>query len=88
VELSEENLRKIVEGEPVGKYPPFLSGSYKDCDTYANKLAKKIANLKTIEAELLTDSYGSGFASYYELFITKKDKSYYFDKEYDEPIFR
>ncbi len=78
--LTEENIRKIVEGVPVGSFGPFLKHDTKECNAYAKKLCKKIESIKSLEVELMDDSYGSGYASYYDLFLTKRDKSVYSDK--------
>ncbi|WP_163831843.1 hypothetical protein [Spartinivicinus ruber] len=79
--INESNIRKIVGRYPVGDFPPFSNSDTKACNQYARKLCNKIESSKVLEVILEPDSYGSGYASYFDLFITKKDKSFYVQKD-------
>lgn len=75
MDLNEENLRKIVKGIPVGSFSPFIDADYQGANNYALKLSKKLQENKVLAVEQERESYGCGYASYYDLFITKKDGS-------------
>lgn len=79
--IDENNIRTIVSGEVVGDFSPYLEGSIDTCDEYARKVIKKLEKSPILEVEKELDDYGSGYASYFDVFITKKDKSHYIQRE-------
>lgn len=78
--INEQNLRKIIAGVPVGDYPPFNQGRAKSANACARQLCKKITALRMLDVTQSLDSYGSGYASYFDIFITKSDKSSTIDR--------
>ena len=73
--FSEEYLRRIVRDEVVGDFPPFTLGSIAKTENYIRKIIARLASISTISVEADFTSYGSGFASYVELRISKRDRS-------------
>jgi|GEM_PF-6912823 hypothetical protein len=81
MDLNESNIKSVVNGVPVGDFSPFSDSEVEACDAYAKKLCKKIEECYSLEVISELDSYGSGYASYFDLFVTKRDKSQYTQKE-------
>ena len=73
--FSEEYLRRIVRDEVVGDFPPFTLGSIAKTENYIRKIIARLASISTILVDADFYSYGSGFASYVELRISKRDQS-------------
>jgi hypothetical protein len=73
--FSEDYLRHIVRREVVGDFPPFTLGSVAKTENYIRKIVAHLASISTILVEADFDSYGSGFASYVEVRISKRDQS-------------
>lgn len=73
--FSEEYLYRIVRREVVGDFPPFTLGSIAKTENYIRKIIARLASISTISVEADFTSYGSGFASYVELRISKRDRS-------------
>ncbi len=71
----EEYLRRIVNDEVVGNFPPFTLGSIAKIESYIRKILAHLSSISTLLIEADFDSYGSGFASYVEVKIAKKDGS-------------
>jgi hypothetical protein len=73
--FSEEYLRRIVRDEVIGDFPPFSLGSIAKTENYIRKIVARLASVSTIIVEADFSSYGSGFASYVEIRISKRDRS-------------
>jgi hypothetical protein len=73
--FSEEYLRRIARNEVVGDFPPFTLGSITKTENYIRKMVARLASISTILVEADFDNYGSGFASYVEVRISKRDRS-------------
>ena len=72
--FSDSYLRRIITGDVVGDFPPFTNGSVDKIDKYIRKIIARLAS-DTLLIEADFSSHGSGFASYVEVRITKKDGS-------------
>jgi hypothetical protein len=59
----------------VGDFPPFTSGSITKTDNYIRKIVARLSSNATLLVEGDFTSYGSGFASYVEVRVSKKDRS-------------
>ena len=73
--FSEAYLRSITTNKVVGDFPPFTSGSTSKTDNYIRKIVARLSDIATLLVEADFTSYGSGFASYVEVRISKKDRS-------------
>lgn len=75
--FSNEELKRIIETNPVGDFYPFNLKEYNDvaADEYISKVVGSLAAIKNLAYETEFDSYGSGYASYVEVFCYKKDGS-------------
>ena len=73
--FSEAYLRSIVTDRVVGDFPPFTSGSREETDDYIRKIIARLATSSSMQFEADFNSYGSGFASYVEVRVSKKDGS-------------
>lgn len=73
--FSEDYLRSIVTSKVVGDFPPFTSGSISKTDNYIRKVVARLASIATLLVEADFSSYGSGFASFVEVRVSRKDQS-------------
>ncbi|MCP3776427.1 hypothetical protein NLX71_24585 [Paenibacillus sp. MZ04-78.2] len=75
--LTNEQLKRIIEGKPVGDYYPYNMKEYdsKPIDDYLSKVIGSLNQINSLEFESIFDHYGSGFASYVDVFCWKKDGS-------------
>ena len=73
--FSEDYLRRMVRAEVTGDFPPFTLGSITKVENYIRKLVARLATSPTLVVEADFNSYGSGFASYVEVRISKRDGS-------------
>jgi hypothetical protein len=73
--FSEEYLRCIVRKEVIGDFPPFTLGSIAKTENYIRKIVARLASISTLLVDANFTNYGSGFASYVELRISKRDGS-------------
>lgn len=73
--FSDDYLRSIVTGQVVGDFPPFTSGSISKTDNYIRKVVARLSSIATLLAEADFSSYGSGFASFVEVRVSRKDQS-------------
>jgi hypothetical protein len=73
--FSEEYLHRIVRHEVVGSFPPFTLGSIAKIETYIRKIVARLTSISTLLVDADFTSYGSGFASYVTIRISKRDRS-------------
>jgi hypothetical protein len=73
--FSEDFLRKICEAKVLGDFEPFKSGKIKDIEKYIKRILGDIKAENKILSKADFNSYGSGFASYVDVSISKQDKS-------------
>ena len=73
--FSEEFLRALCEVKVVGDFPPFDTGKIEDVQQYIKHILGQIGARKDVFVKADFDSYGSGFASYVAVKISKKDRS-------------
>lgn len=71
--FGEDYLRRLVRGEVTGDFPPFSLGSITKTENYIRKLVARLAAVSTLLVEADFDSYGSGFASYVEVRVSRRD---------------
>ena len=73
--FTEEFLRKMCAGNVIGDFSPFDSGKIKEVEEYLKKLVGHLSGNHKIVLKADFDSYGSGFASYVSIKVSKRDKS-------------
>ncbi|MGI4760701.1 MAG: hypothetical protein ACRYF0_08350 [Janthinobacterium lividum] len=73
--FSDDYLRRIVDAEVVGDFPPFTLGSITKTENYIRKILARLVASPTLLIEEDFNSYGSGFASYIEVKVSKRDGS-------------
>ena len=72
---TEETLRLLAQECVVGDFHPFDSGEIDTVEQYIKKIVKKLQQNPRLIVEADFDYYGSGFASYINIHISKKDGS-------------
>ncbi len=73
--FTEEYLRNLVSGKVQGNFAPFSTGDLFAVENYIKQMLGRLKNSRTVKIEADYDAYGSGFASYISVKISKKDKS-------------
>lgn len=72
---SEEFLRQLAKDKVMGDFPPFTAGNIAEVEKYIKALVGRIKDNHQLFVEPDFSYYGSGFASYVPVRISKKDKS-------------
>lgn len=72
--LTENFLKKVIQGKRVGDFYPFIQGDDAQMEHYISHLVGEIGGLKGLLYEADFDHYGSGFASYVSVFLWKKEE--------------
>jgi len=73
--FSENYLRQLVGGAVMGDFGPFTLSSLDETERYLRQIVARLASLPALLVEADFSSYGSGFASYIEVRIARKDHS-------------
>ena len=69
--LTEEQLRKVVAGRPVGGDWPYRGGSEADVENHLRRAVDAIRSTGLLLVDADFDHYGSGYASYVHAFCEK-----------------
>ncbi len=72
--LTENLLKKVIQGKRVGDFYPFIQGDDAQMEHYISHLVGEIGGLKGLLYEADFDHYGSGFASYVSVFLWQKEE--------------
>jgi hypothetical protein len=75
MEFKEEYLKRLIQLEVAGDFPPYNSGNMNHTDDYIQQIILKLKAIPELIVTTEAESYGSGFASYSHISISKKDKS-------------
>jgi hypothetical protein len=75
MEFTESYLRRIINLEVAGDFAPYNSGDRKNTDEYIQKIIVRLQSIPEFIITTEAESYGSGFASFTHISISKKDKS-------------
>lgn len=75
MDFSEEFLRELCDGKVVGDFPPFDTGRIEDVKEYIKHILGQIGARNDVFVNADFNSYGSGFASYVSVKISRKDKT-------------
>lgn len=75
--FSNDQLKRTTETKPVGDFYPYNMEEYdhEAIDNYISKVVGSLATIRSVKYEAIFDSYGSGFASYVDVFCWKRDGS-------------
>lgn len=73
--FSETYLRTLVKGDVQGDFEPFINNETQYVVDYIQQMLGRLKNRNSIKIQADFTAYGSGFASYINVKITKKDKS-------------
>jgi hypothetical protein len=73
--FSEEFLRKLCEQKVCGDFEPFKSNNQDLTEGYIRKKVETLEGIKTLNVKADFDHFGSGYASFVEIRISKADKS-------------
>lgn len=71
--FSKEELIKIINCQSIGSFFPYHGGSEEDIEKYIKAIITDINNSSIIQADADYSMYGSGYASYVDVFCYKKD---------------
>ena len=71
--FSIEELKRIIDCQSVGSFFPYQGGNEEDIEKYIKTIVADINNSSIIQAEADYSMYGSGYASYVDIFCYKKD---------------
>jgi hypothetical protein len=74
VEITNEILEQIIAGKPVGNHEAYKNGSHNKIKGHIKATIHDLGQSRIIALEI-QDSYGSGYASYVDVFCYKKDRS-------------
>lgn len=72
---SEDFLRKLAKEKVIGDFYPFDTGDLDKVEDYIRQVVDRLKSNHTINVEADFDYYGSGFASYISIRISKRDNS-------------
>jgi hypothetical protein len=72
---SEEFLNQLAKEKVIGDFPPFDTGDIDEVEKYIKAIIGRLKDNYQIIVEPDFNYYGSGFASYINVRISKKDKS-------------
>jgi hypothetical protein len=72
VEITNEILERVIAGEPVGEHEAFKNGSHHKIKGHIKATIHDLEQSKNIVLET-EDSYGSGYASYVDVFCYKPE---------------
>jgi hypothetical protein len=75
MKYTEDYLRRLCNREIIGDFPPFDGQDTKEVIYYIQKLVGRLKNNHHLLVEADFKSYGSGYASYVPVKISKRDKS-------------
>lgn len=70
--LSESQLRMLIAGQPFGDFPPYQQGDQEGIEGYLRRIVAGLTRSKLIEVEAIFNHYGSGYASYVDIFCYKR----------------
>ncbi len=73
MQFSDEELKKIINQQPIGSCFPFENGTRNQIIYYLRKVIDDIGDSKVLNAEI--QSFGVGYASYIDVFCYKRDGS-------------
>ncbi|WP_166244023.1 hypothetical protein [Paenibacillus turpanensis] len=68
-------MQQIIQGELVGDFFPYFGGTNKQVIFYLKELVGRLERSRLLTFEADFRSYGSGYASYVDVFCYKKDGS-------------
>jgi hypothetical protein len=74
VEITNEILERMIAGKPVGDHEAYKNGSHNKIKGHIKATIHDLEQSRIIALET-QDSYGSGYASYVDVFCCKKDRS-------------
>jgi hypothetical protein len=74
VEITNEILERVIAGKPVGEHEAYRNGSHNKIKGHIKATIHDLEQSRIIALET-QDSYGSGYASYVDVFCYKKDRS-------------
>ncbi len=72
---SEDFLRALAGEQVVGNFPPFSGGNFEEVEDYIRRIAGRLRDNPHVLVEPDFSHYGSGFASYTNIRISKRDHS-------------
>ncbi len=73
MEITNEILEKIIAGKPVGDVAPYSGGSHNVIKGFLKDTVHDFEQSKLFDLEVESESYGSGYASFWDLFCYKKN---------------
>jgi hypothetical protein len=73
--FTETYLRNLAADRVQGDFTPFNQNDIYEVEAYIKGMLGRLSDNKSINVQADFDNYGSGFASYINVKITKKDKS-------------
>ncbi|MCB2410148.1 hypothetical protein [Hymenobacter lucidus] len=73
--FDEDFLKQLAKDEVRGNFPPFHTGNIKQVEKYVKVIVDRLKDDHQLIVEPDFSYYGSGFASYIPVRISKKDKS-------------
>lgn len=73
--FNETYLRTLLKGDLQADFEPFLNNDVFEVEAYIKQMLGRLKDRNSIKIQADYQAYGSGFASYINVKITKKDKS-------------
>lgn len=72
---SDDELLKVINGEIVGDFYPYLGGTKNQVIFYLKELVGRLERSRMLKIDADFRSYGSGYASYVDIFCYERDGS-------------
>ncbi|WP_010098295.1 hypothetical protein [Ornithinibacillus scapharcae] len=88
ITFSNQELQRIIAGDPIGVFYPYNLKEYnhQEIDTYISKVVGSFGGIRNLLHEADFNSYGSGYASYVDVFCWKRDGTSTQIDEYETTI--
>ena len=74
MEFTNEQLQKMISKEPIGDMYPYNTKDREQIESYIQELVDTLNRSETLKCEAMFDHYGSGYASYVDLFCYKRNE--------------
>lgn len=85
ITFTNKELQRIIAGDPIGEFYPYNMKEYnhKEIDNYISKVVGSFRGIRNLLNEADFNSYGSGYASYVDVFCWKRDGTSTYVDEYE-----
>jgi hypothetical protein len=72
---TDQELKSVIDGNSIGSFFPYQGGSELEIESYIKTIVADLDRSAIIKADADYSMYGSGYASYVDIFCYKKDNT-------------